>query len=82
MAGSGGEADERQGRGRREEDRPADLGAERLAVEDHVAAIAFDADLVGFLDMDAGELGAAEPPARLAKKARAASPAAARPRGT
>ena len=37
-AGSGGEADERQRRRGLQEDRPADLGAEHLAVEDDVGA--------------------------------------------
>ena len=54
-----------------QEDRPADLGAEGLAVEDHVRALALDADLVGFLEMDAAQL-ACRPslPPRLATKAR------------
>jgi hypothetical protein len=38
--------------GRPQEDRLAQPGAERLAVEDYLAPLALDGDLVGFLDMD------------------------------
>src|SRR5688500_10536493 len=54
---SGGDADERQGLGGTKENRLAQAGAEGLAVEDHLARLAFDRDFVGFLDMDAVELG-------------------------
>ena len=58
---SGGDAHERQRLRRAQHDRLADLGAERLAVEDDLAGIALDRDLVGFLDMDAASLRPAEP---------------------
>src|SRR4051812_3056686 len=63
MVASGGEADERQRRSRAEQDRPADLGAERLAIEDDLAGIAFDADLVGFLDVNPVQVSSPEPSA-------------------
>ena len=45
-------------------------GAEGLAVEDHLALVALDRNLVGFLDMDAVELGPPEPADQAGEKAR------------
>ncbi len=68
---SGGDADERQRLRRAQQDRLAEAGAEGLAIEDDLAGVALDRDFVGFLDMDAVELGPAQArPTRLAKKAR------------
>ena len=53
------EADERQGQGRTQQDRLANPGAEGLAVEDDVAGLTLDRDLVGILDMHPGQLGLA-----------------------
>src|SRR5438132_13734689 len=39
-----------------EVDRPSRLGAEGFAVEDHVPALAFYGDLVGFLEMHPADL--------------------------
>ena len=50
------------GRRRPQQDRLADPGAEGLAVEDHLGCDSPSiADFVGFLDMDPGHLGPAEP---------------------
>mgnify|MGYP006153224305 CR=1 FL=1 len=57
---SGGETNKRQRLSRTEHNRLSDLRAKRLAVENHVRAVAFDADLVRLLEVDAAQLEAVE----------------------
>src|SRR5215213_2049656 len=54
------ELDERQRVRRLQHDRAAGPHLEGLAVEDHAGPLAFDADLVGGLDMHSAELGSPE----------------------
>ena len=77
--GLGRQLDERQRLSGPEVDRPPALGAEGLAVEDDVGAVAFDRDFVRFLEMHAAHMRAAELPARRrGEGARSSTMAAAR----